>query len=236
MAYSKPRFKSEMAGGGEMLSRVRVGEVMFTWWISWLWAWTFWHSLATGASKSTPVWTIGMTQDEILNRPEFGTPELDIQDEYVGPGMGGSVVELTGIEGGQVFATQPTPQTAVVGSTVVLPCRVINKVGHLQWTKDGFGLGIERGLFGFSRYSMIGSDDEGDYSLRIQPVLIEDDALYQCQVSAGPGVPSIRSSVARLTVYVPPEPPRVKPPVLRTTAGMTVTLECESRGGRPPPE
>ncbi|XP_064091683.1 irregular chiasm C-roughest protein-like isoform X1 [Macrobrachium nipponense] len=210
---------------------------MFTWWISWLWAWIFWHSLPLGTSKSTPVWTIGMTQEEIVNGPRFGGPEeLDIQEEYVGPGMGGSVVELTDIEGGQVFATQPTPQTAVVGSTVVLPCRVINKVGHLQWTKDGFGLGTERGLFGFSRYTMIGSDDEGDYSLRIQPVLIEDDALYQCQVSAGPGVPSIRSNLARLTVYVPPEPPKVKPPVLRTTAGMTVTLECESRGGRPPPE
>ena len=35
-------------------------------------------------------------------------------------------------------------------------------VGQLQWTKDGFGLGIERNLEGFSRYSMIGADDEGE--------------------------------------------------------------------------
>ena len=43
----------------------------------------------------------------------------------VGPGMGGSVVEPLD-EGGtppQTLATQPTHQTAVVGSTVVLPCR-----------------------------------------------------------------------------------------------------------------
>ncbi|XP_042221317.1 irregular chiasm C-roughest protein-like, partial [Homarus americanus] len=75
-----------------------------------------------------------------------------------------------------------------------------------------------------------------DFSLRIQPVLLDDDALYQCQVSASDGVPGIRSHTARLTVYVPPDHPRVKPPVLRTTAGMTVTLECESSGGRPQPE
>lgn len=67
-------------------------------------------------------------------------------------------------------------------------------------------------------------------------MLLEDDALYQCQVSASSGVPGIRSHTARLTVYVPPEPPRVTPAVLSTTAGMTVTLECESKGGRPPPE
>lgn len=42
---------------------------------------------------------------------------------HVGPGMGGSAVQLIGVEGAQHFATQPTPQTAVVGSTAVLPCR-----------------------------------------------------------------------------------------------------------------
>ncbi|ROT84098.1 Irregular chiasm C-roughest protein [Penaeus vannamei] len=43
----------------------------------------------------------------------------------------------------------------------------------------------------------------------------------------------MRSRQAKLTVYVPPEPPRVQPLVLRVTAGMNATLECESRGGRP---
>ncbi|XP_050735726.1 irregular chiasm C-roughest protein-like isoform X2 [Eriocheir sinensis] len=173
----------------------------------------------------------------LIGSPAVGQgPARQGKDLKLGPGMGGSAVETIETEGAQYFATQPTPQTAVVGSTAVLPCRVINKVGHLQWTKDGFGLGTERDLDGFSRYGMIGSDDEGDFSLRIQPVLLEDDALYQCQVSASSGVPGIRSHTARLTVYVPPEPPRVTPAVLSTTAGMTVTLECESKGGRPPPE
>ena len=45
----------------------------------------------------------------------------------------------------------------------VLYFRVVRKVGHLQWTKDGFGLGTDRDLHGFSRYQMIGSDDEGNF-------------------------------------------------------------------------
>lgn len=61
----------------------------------------------------------------------------------------------------QKFAMEPQDQTAVVGSRVTLPCRVINKSGVLQWTKDDFGLGPHRNLSGFERYSMIGSDEEG---------------------------------------------------------------------------
>ncbi|XP_069950739.1 irregular chiasm C-roughest protein-like [Cherax quadricarinatus] len=212
-------------------------QAMFTWWISWAWAWAWawvlWSSCAHVSVDA--VWAEGISQQE--TEEGSGESRAAVKKEVqLGPGMGGSAVQTLGKEGVQHFATQPTPQTAVVGSTAVLPCRVINKVGHLQWTKDGFGLGTERELFGFSRYAMIGSDDEGDFSLKIQPVLLEDDSVYQCQVSASDGVPGIRSRPVRLTVYVPPEPPRVTPPVLHTTAGMTVTLECESQGGRPPPE
>lgn len=66
----------------------------------------------------------------------------------------------------QKFAMEPQDQTAVVGSRVTLPCRVIDKSGILQWTKDQFGLGTHRNLSGFDRYTMIGSDEEGEnYSL-----------------------------------------------------------------------
>lgn len=61
----------------------------------------------------------------------------------------------------QKFAMEPQDQTAVVGSRVTLPCRVIGKSGILQWTKDDFGLGTHRNLSGFERYSMVGSDEEG---------------------------------------------------------------------------
>ena len=61
----------------------------------------------------------------------------------------------------QQFATQPSPQTAILGSTVVLPCRVLRMAGELQWTRDDFGLGNERELTAFKRYKMIGSHEEG---------------------------------------------------------------------------
>lgn len=85
----------------------------------------------------------------------------------------------------QTFAMEPQDQVAVVGARVILPCRVINKKGVLQWTKDDFGLGTKRKLVGFDRYSMIGSDEEGDYSLQIYPVTLDDNARFQCQVSPG---------------------------------------------------
>lgn len=114
----------------------------------------------------------------------------------------------------QRFAMEPQDQTEIVGSRVILPCRVIDKVGLIQWTKDDFGLGVHRNLSGFDRYSMVGSDEEGstkhidkilldacqiivlfllfslfrntgDFSLNIYPVMLDDDAKYQCQVSPG---------------------------------------------------
>jgi hypothetical protein len=84
---------------------------------------------------------------------------------------------------GQRYAMEPQDQTAIVGSRVTLPCRVVAKVGIIQWTKNGFGLGQHRNISGYERYSMVGSDEEGDFSLDIFPVMLDDDAEYQCQVS-----------------------------------------------------
>ncbi|XP_049882102.1 irregular chiasm C-roughest protein-like isoform X2 [Pectinophora gossypiella] len=138
----------------------------------------------------------------------------------------------------QRFAMEPQDQTAVVGSRVTLPCRVVNKAGQLQWTKDDFGLGTHRHLIGYDRYKMIGSDEEGDYSLDIREVTLDDDALYQCQVSSGPrGEPPIRSRYARLQVLVPPDPPKIlQGPVLEAIEDREVNVECVSIGGKPAPE
>uniref|UniRef100_A0A1A9WL55 Ig-like domain-containing protein n=1 Tax=Glossina brevipalpis TaxID=37001 RepID=A0A1A9WL55_9MUSC len=138
----------------------------------------------------------------------------------------------------QRFAMEPQDQTAVVGARVTLPCRVINKQGVLQWTKDDFGLGTSRDLAGFERYSMIGSDEEGDYSLDIYPIMLDDDARYQCQVSPGPqGQPAVRSTFAKLTVLVPPEAPKIpQGDVILTTEDRKVDIECVSTGGKPAAE
>ncbi|XP_049535052.1 irregular chiasm C-roughest protein-like isoform X2 [Anopheles darlingi] len=138
----------------------------------------------------------------------------------------------------QHFAMEPQDQTAIVGSRVTLPCRVENKSGQLQWTKDDFGLGTLRNLSGFERYMMIGSDEEGDYSLDISPVMLDDDAKYQCQVGPGKdGTPGIRSRFAKLSVLVPPEAPKiVQGDFLMTTEDREIELECVSVGGKPAAE
>ena len=51
----------------------------------------------------------------------------------------------------QKFMREPPDQTAAEGEHVTLPCRVENKVGNLQWTRDDFGLGLNRNLKGFER-------------------------------------------------------------------------------------
>ena len=51
----------------------------------------------------------------------------------------------------------------------------------LDWTRTGFPSCTGKGLF-YSRYEMTGSDQEGDYTLNIFPVQLEDDAVFQCQV------------------------------------------------------
>ncbi|KAG0719169.1 Irregular chiasm C-roughest protein [Chionoecetes opilio] len=91
--------------------------------------------------------------------------------------------------------------------------------------------------FQYRTITLAASDaSTGDYSLRIQPVSLLDDGLFQCQVSASDGVPGIRSHAARLTVHVPPDPPVLTPAALNVTAGVPVILVCESSGGRPAPE
>ncbi|XP_026324502.1 irregular chiasm C-roughest protein-like isoform X2 [Hyposmocoma kahamanoa] len=138
----------------------------------------------------------------------------------------------------QRFAMEPQDQSAIVGSRVTLPCRVENKVGTLQWTKDDFGLGTHRNLSGYERYTMIGSDDEGDYSLDIRNITLEDDGVYQCQVSSGlNGEPPIRSRYAHLTVLVAPDPPRiVQGAFIDATEEQPIVIECVSSGGKPAAE
>ncbi|CAB4055910.1 Irregular chiasm C-roughest protein [Lepeophtheirus salmonis] len=118
----------------------------------------------------------------------------------------------------QVFLREPVDQTARQGTHVTLPCRVNNKQGTLQWTRSGFGLGVERNLTGFDRYHMTGSDEEGDFTLDIDPVMLEDDAKFQCQVGA-----------AR-------EPEIINGKEVRKTEDRKVILECVSKGGKPPAE
>ena len=78
----------------------------------------------------------------------------------------------------------------------------------------------------------------GDFSLEIYPVMLDDDARYQCQVGPGAlGQPGIRSRFAHLKVLVPPEAPRIlQGDRIETTEDQMIELECVSKAGKPPAE
>lgn len=78
----------------------------------------------------------------------------------------------------------------------------------------------------------------GEYNLRLNPVTLDDEGVYQCQVGTGKrDEPAIRSKKATLTVLVPLERPRILQGVsIVTTENIPLELECVSEGGKPPAE
>ncbi|KAJ8316091.1 hypothetical protein KUTeg_006105 [Tegillarca granosa] len=64
------------------------------------------------------------------------------------------------IYGAQQFVTQPESKSVIENGTVTLQCKVKNREGSLQWTRDGLGLGLSRDLPGFARYTMIGASSQ----------------------------------------------------------------------------
>ncbi|XP_042205852.1 irregular chiasm C-roughest protein-like isoform X2 [Homarus americanus] len=133
----------------------------------------------------------------------------------------------------QRFIQEPENATAKHGENVTLSCKVEDRKGTVQWTKDGFGLGSDEDLPGYSRYRMIVDDNHGVYNLYIQPVLVEDDAVYQCQVGGAEGERHLTSANAKLTVYFPPKDTddqvyldKLSP--MDTTSGSPVRITCEA--------
>ena len=138
-------------------------------------------------------------------------------------------VVVAGVEG------QPTDHVVEVGGRVSLQCGVAVQASQLcQWTRDGFGLGVAATLPGFPRYSMAGC------SLVIEPVLQADQAEYQCQVGAAPGLPALASRPVRLTVTAEPGRPFIRQAaeadLLEVLEDEAAVVECESQGGAPPAE
>lgn len=135
---------------------------------------------------------------------------------------------------GQYFLTEPGDVTTVAGDHLQLECVVENMKGKCQWTKDGFGLGLDPDMPGFPRFSM------SDCNLNIFPVLAEDEGQYQCQVMAVPGAQAIVSDTATVSVIAPPGQPYIKQArevdMLEVVEGEEVVLECESHGARPAAE
>ena len=68
-----------------------------------------------------------------------------------------------------------------------------------------------------------------DWNLQINPVSIEDDGRYQCQMTP------LRSRYAYLNVWKTPEDPFVENgPIIKVKESVEVKLTCVARNGKPP--
>ncbi|KAK5980041.1 Synaptogenesis protein syg-1 [Trichostrongylus colubriformis] len=139
--------------------------------------------------------------------------------------------------GEQMIVEGPQESFVFSGQTVVLKCKVDNQKGAVQWMKNGFGLGVDRQLKFFPRYSMIGSTSKGEYNLQITNATLGDDDIYACQISEAAQEPSVISNPVKLTVLIRPTPPKLlkKNHVMNAIAGETVVQSCLSKKGKPPP-
>jgi len=141
----------------------------------------------------------------------------------------------------QSFSEQPQDVTVHAGDKLVLPCKVKDKIGDCQWTKDGFGLGVKTWLPGFPRYSM-SEQGGGSCDLIIEPVLPADEASYTCQVGVGKAYNQkpIVSRAAKVRVTSEPGKPYIKQAtdydVKEILEGSHVVLDCVTQGARPAAE
>ena len=72
-----------------------------------------------------------------------------------------------------------------------------------------------------------------DWDLEIDPVTVDDDDVYQCQVTLG-FTSSLRSRKARVNVLVPPQDPFIlEGPILNVKESRDVALTCIAKGGKP---
>uniref|UniRef100_A0A0R3S396 Kin of IRRE-like protein 1 n=1 Tax=Elaeophora elaphi TaxID=1147741 RepID=A0A0R3S396_9BILA len=156
------------------------------------------------------------------------------------PGMKWSPVYIIIIISTYTYSQQrivegPTDTRVLIGSTALLKCRIEAQQGAVQWMKNGFGLGNDRDLSLFERYSMEGRISRGEYNLRIINVQMDDDDEYACQVEAANENPTRVSNLAKLTVLVKPEDPKLLLPVsnLRTVVGQHIQRSCTSTHGKP---
>ena len=73
-------------------------------------------------------------------------------------------------------------------------------MGDIIWCKDGFCAFTRKRNFTDSRFSFIGDETKGEHHLNIRNVSINDNANYQCQVTANRNQKAIKSNLAFLTV------------------------------------
>ena len=85
------------------------------------------------------------------------------------------------VHSAQHFEQEPASTTARHGDSITLPCRVLERKGVVQWTKDGFGLGTDHDLSGFSRYRMVVDDATGGWGGKVHMRIMYTPELYFCR-------------------------------------------------------
>lgn len=62
-------------------------------------------------------------------------------------------LSVTG-DGGQYFRIRPSNSSVLEGGEVIIPCEVGNRVGTVQWVKDGFAYVIQQSKFDKLKYKL----------------------------------------------------------------------------------
>ncbi|XP_015599513.1 nephrin isoform X4 [Cephus cinctus] len=144
----------------------------------------------------------------------------------------------TKADGEQSFRVRPTNNSVLEGGKVVIDCEVNNRMGIVQWVKDGFAYVIQPNgeIVGHPRFRLVGDQNSGVYKLRITDASLTDDGEYQCQVGPYLRAKPIRAN-AHLTVISPPvkveissHPNQAK---IEAKIGQSHTLECAVRFAKP---
>ncbi|EFN74259.1 Kin of IRRE-like protein 1 [Camponotus floridanus] len=99
-------------------------------------------------------------------------------------------------DGGQYFRIRPSNSSVLEGGEVIIPCEVGNRVGIVQWVKDGFAYVIQQNgeVVGHPRLKLIGDQAAGIYNLKITDASLTDDGEYECQVGRYLRIKQIRAS------------------------------------------
>ncbi|XP_018344602.1 PREDICTED: nephrin-like isoform X3 [Trachymyrmex septentrionalis] len=139
---------------------------------------------------------------------------------------------------GQYFRVRPSNSSVLEGGEVTISCEVGNRVGTVQWVKDGFAYVIQQNgeIVGHPRLKLIGDQNAGIFNLKITDASLTDDGEYECQVGRYLRVKPIRAS-AHLIVTSPPQKVAIsnhpKKQVIEVKVGESRRLECIVSAAKP---
>ncbi|XP_018404360.1 PREDICTED: nephrin-like [Cyphomyrmex costatus] len=139
---------------------------------------------------------------------------------------------------GQYFRVRPSNSSVLEGGEVTIFCEVGNRVGTVQWVKDGFAYVIQQNgeIVGHPRLKLIGDQNAGIFNLKITDASLTDDGEYECQVGRYLRVKPIRAS-AHLIVTSPPQKVAIsnhpKKQIIEVKVGESRRLECIVSAAKP---